>query len=507
MKIFLCAYFLISAVFAFAQTGGGFSIPYAYKGDRSTAFSDVVASGDTLIAYGISYTGDSSPYTGVVLALFDTLGTPIGTYVQPPPLDELMIQSFDSDLVKRSNGGYACVGTLFGTQRAFLSIFDGNGTLASSKSYGINGVWVIFPRRILELHDGGFLMGGFARMPDYNSDNFLKRIGPAGNQIWGRAYGTTHEDNNLQSLLRLDDNTFVVGGSRNAPIGTPLTSYWNDNWIFAVDSMGLKKWEWFGPTNEEVGVFSLHQTPDKGWVYASSTHELVSPEEWASKCKVVRRDSNFNLVWERILSPVGTYSNSLGGLAPTPDGNWLVSGSWPYKTGPGQNDLTFYSCLYKLNDQGDTLWGVRLKPPLGYEGWAYPGGLTVLPSGSAVWALRFDRGEPTPVLSLGWLIKVDNDGCVETLCQTSSGAEAPLPITQALLVYPNPARNEVNFELPTVGSSAQIKIFDLSGHLVWTQEIQHKAVWQTEDRPAGLYFYSITIAGEKPQSGKISVIH
>jgi hypothetical protein len=506
MKIFLCAYFLISSMFAFAQTGGGFSNLYLYNGDRSTIFSDVVDSGDTLVAYGISYTSDFSPYTGVVLALFDTLGNHIGAFTQPPPPDELMLQFYDNDLIILNNGSYACTGIMFGTQRAFLSIFNPDGGLHFTKNYDVEDIFTIFPQRLIEMDGGGFLMGGFVQKFDYSGDVFLKRIDATGNEVWSRTYGEVLKDDLLQSLVKIEGNLVVVGGGQNSGQGTPIESTWTKSWIFAIDKLGLKKWEWFSPINEEVFVIGLQQTHDKGWIYVSATHQIVSPEATANQIKVVRRDSSFNLLWERKLSQLGPSTNRIGGLAPTPDGNWLVTGTWAFKTGPGQYDRTFYNCLYKLNDQGDTLWGVRLKAPLGYEGVASPGGLAVLPSGSVVWALRFDRYEPLPGQSFGWLIKVDNDGCVETLCQTSSGTEAPLPIIQSLLVYPNPARDEVNFELPTVGSSAQIRIFDLSGHLVWAQEIQHKAVWQTEGQPAGLYFYSITIAGEKPQSGKISVI-
>ncbi len=493
-------------LYSVAQVGGGFSSLYLYKGERSTTFSDVVASGDTLLAYGISYTSDSSPYTGVVLALFDTLGNTMGEYTQDPS-NELMLQWYDNDLIKLSNGGYACTGILFSTQRAFLSSFNKDGGLRFSKNYGINGIFTIFPQRLLEMEDGGFLIGGFYQKLDYSSENFVKRIGPSGNQLWSRAYGEALKDDLLQSLIKIDDNTFVIGGDRHAPQGTPLASFWANNWIFAIDSFGLVKWEWFGQTNEEIGVIGLQQTTDGGWIYASYTYDVVSPDEWESKCKVVRRDSNFNLVWERILSPEGTYVNRISDLAPTPDGNWMASGTWAYRTGSGQDDIIFYNCLYKLNDQGDTLLGVRLKAPLGYEGVSSPGGFTVLPSGSVVWALRYDRYEPLPAQSFGWLIKVDNDGCVDTLCQMSGlSPELPPVETVPVHMYPNPAHNEVTFELPTIDSPALLRIFDLSGNLLWLHKFQSNTVWQAESFPSGLYFYTIGCEGQPILSGKISLL-
>lgn len=277
-----------------------------------------------------------------------------------------------------------------------------------------------------------------------------------------------------------------------------------------VQKLGLLKWEWFSPINEEVGVLGLHQTKDNGWIYVSATHQIISPEETANHIKVVRRDSSFNLVWERIISPLGPSINRIGGLAPTPDGNWVASGTWAYKTGPGQDDITFYNCLCKLNDQGDTLWGVRLKAPLGYEGVSYPGGFTVLPSGSVVWDLRYDRYEPLPAQSFGWLIKVDNDGCVDTLCQMSS--LIPEPFNGALedehlRVYPNPASNEVIFEGQNWVCPTLLKVFDLSGNLVWQSMLRNKLTWQTENVPSGLYLYTLSSEGHETLTGKVLVVH
>jgi len=76
-----------------------------------------------------------------------------------------------------------------------------------------------------------------------------------------------------------------------------------------------------------------------------------------------------------------------------------------------------------------------------------------------------------------------------------------------LHVYPNPASNEVTFDLVSPTASAHLKIFDLSGNLLWTNEFQGRTVWQTTTLPTGPYFYTLAREGEKPQSGKVSIIH
>jgi hypothetical protein len=213
-------------------------------------------------------------------------------------------------------------------------------------------------------------------------------------------------------------------------------------------------------------------------------------------------------IFMRLPCPLGPSVNQFGDLVPTPDGNWVASGTWVYKTGPGQNDYTRYNCLIKLNNQGDSLWTIRLKAPMSDDGTSYPGGMTVMPSGSVVWALRYDRHEPLPAQSFGWLIKVDNDGCVDTLCQTSGLLpELPPAETAQLFVYPNPASTQVTFELPEWASPALLNVFDYRGNLVWAREFHSSAVWQTEAIPAGLYFYTLACEAFETKSGNVIVTH
>ncbi len=501
--------FQFFVVLSCAQSGGGFSRIYTLGDNANYAsnFTSVLMKGDTIIAYGNAYISASVPYTSVALAKLDTFGHLLDRTFFYLGNDDLLTAD-GNNIIRLGNGGYAGVSTTFTGHQASVTIFDEGGAPLSNKIYGVNGIFTLIARRILEMPDGGILIGGVVQKFDYSLENFVKRIDPSGNQLWSRAYGEALKNDIVQSLIKADDNTFVVGGGRVSPQGTPIPDTWGKSWIFAIDSMGLMKWEWFSPINEEVTVAGLHQTEGGRWIYLTATHEIISADKTGNRIKVVRRDSNFNLLWERVLSPLGPSINQLGDLSPTPDGNWIASGTWAYKTGPGQDDITFYNCIFKLNDQGDTLWSVRLKAPLGYDGLSYPGGLAVLPSGSAIWALWFDRYEPAPAQSFGWLIKVDNDGCVDTLCQMSGlSPELPPVATVPVQVYPNPAHNEVTFEMPELTTPALIKTFDYSGNLLWVHEFHNKAVWQTQNLPAGLYFYTLSSDKFKTRSGKITVIH
>jgi hypothetical protein len=484
------------------NSGGGFHFAYnlSSQSNWGTRFSNVLFKEDTLWVLGNAYTTESLPFESVVLAKLDTFGTLLDTAYFNLTNDDIIVTE-GNDLLQLQNGNFASVGATFAGHLAALTIFNSFGEPIFNKLYGINGAFTLDANRLVEVKIGGYLLAGYYQKPDYTLKGFIKRIHPSGTQMWSRTYGQNGQDDVVQSMLQIDSNTFVVGINRQSPQGTPLASFSSSNWIFAIDSFGLKKWEWMGNPNEELAVIGLHQTPDKGWIYGSYNYEVLSADEWGLNPKVVRRDSNFNLIWEKQLSAEGTYINRINDLVPTKDGNWVAAGLWAYRFGPGQDDVVLYNNLYKLNDQGDTLWSVRLKAPPGFEGTAYPGGMTVLPSGSVVWALRFDRFSPGPPQSFGWLIKVDNDGCVDTLCQLSS--LAPEPSSVSLLVYPNPAQASVTFEWPDQSSPAQLSIFDVTGRLVWTQVFWQSAIWNTGDAPSGMYYFSISGEMLPGNTGKI----
>jgi len=81
-----------------------------------------------------------------------------------------------------------------------------------------------------------------------------------------------------------------------------------------------------------------------------------------------------------------------------------------------------------------------------------------------------------------------------------------------IAVYPNPAENEVNFDLSIVNQSlVSLYIYDGNGRVI--EKVLNKAVltsdvpsviWNTADVPSGTYYYSLLLDG-KPQSGAVVV--
>lgn len=510
-KLFFLLLFCHTVQHGFAQSGG-FNRLYSFSDEHGAHFTDLATNigGDTLFVCGSAFTDESLPYVSLMVAAIDTFGNLLGQVYHHLPESHML----PFPIVRLKTGGYAVAGTLL--HAGFLTKINDSLKIVSNDIYYINNNVGVSSRHLIELSNGGFLMGGHYSKPNYSLYQFVKGIAPSGQEVWSKEYGTPGEYNYMTSFIQLDDSTFVIGGSKS-PI------YWGQyEWarshIFAIDNKkGLVKWEWLGPLNEEASIHGLHQTSDKGWIYLTQTYELnpiPDPvETWVAHIKVVRRDSAFNLLWERVLSPVRSYWNKEGDLEATPDGNWVATGWWRLDSTQANGNSVFKACIYKLSDQGDSLWCTCLNPEEAINGPVEPGGIMVLPSGSTVWACRYDQYVPGPGHTYGWLVKVDNDGCVDTLCALPSGVFSPPPQVgeRQVNVYPNPATEKVffDFTVPEKCRGCSIRVSDLSGKVVWSGALgaaQRQVVWAPGDAPAGLYFYSVTLHGQNVASGKILVL-
>ncbi len=118
---------------------------------------------------------------------------------------------------------------------------------------------------------------------------------------------------------------------------------------------------------------------------------------------------------------------------------------------------------------------------------------------SPIYLYPLDCGAVMPVLTCHTkneeIIYVENDPMV---CGAiSTGLENPLSKTTELLIYPNPATNIINFELPNKTETANIKIYDVYGKII--KEIftnDNKTQWNCQGVTDGVYFYQAKINGE-----------
>lgn len=139
--------------------------------------------------------------------------------------------------------------------------------------------------------------------------------------------------------------------------------------------------------------------------------------------------------------------------------------------------------------------------------------ITVLPSGSIIAAARADKFSPSPSRSYGWVIKVDKDGCLDTIsCAVTDVFETELESFEIKL-FPNPASYQVTFKWPLqtmVSTPTYLVIFDSTGKLTREFRISdglEKFTFSVEQFPSGIYFFQLLRKGEVVETGKFIIRH
>ena len=306
---------------------------------------------------------------------------------------------------------------------------------------------------------------------------------------------------NMQQLSRLDDNTFVVA----SVIGEVLI--WGQSHIYAIDSLGAIKWDFKGPILTETAVTCIQHLENGRWLYATSDINVsINPPYSPSWNKLVCRDSSWNLVWEKRISPTNWWRNQTFDMKPSPDGNFVVAARWA--PGPGPEEPQWIGgCLYKISPEGEEIWrfcdSVYWPEPPGYAE-PFAGGLVVLPSGSVVFIGRTEWYAPQPARSYGWMYKVDANGCRYEPC--SVGLFTPNSTAFKLEIFPNPAQDQLSIRLPYLSEEALVQVLDPMGRTVLQMPVpsaqENVQLWLGE-YPAGLYAIRLMQKGRLLGVGKV----
>ena len=192
------------------------------------------------------------------------------------------------------------------------------------------------------------------------------------------------------------------------------------------------------------------------------------------RSKLVRRDSDFGLMWETTLAPnTHLYVQSpLVDMYITPEGDFVTVSSYI----PTDNPTYQTGCFSKISASGEMMWmrsDTALIDHYG-SGINYFNGSGILSSGSIV-AFGRTVQNPPGVINMAWLIKIDRNGCIDTLMcapTTSGSEEAPAVVELSgatISFYPNPVRETLYWQGLLIGQDARVQLWDLHGRLVHTR--------------------------------------
>ena len=86
---------------------------------------------------------------------------------------------------------------------------DADGNVQWEKRYELDG-WQ-FASQIVQTEDGGFLLAGFSMDSNQQADTWLVRCASTGELEWQTTFGNPSFDDYAQSLIQLNDGTYLIG--------------------------------------------------------------------------------------------------------------------------------------------------------------------------------------------------------------------------------------------------------------------------------------------------------
>jgi hypothetical protein len=494
---------------AFPQQG--FSEPYDF-GAQAAVFTNCILQGDTVVITGAILPQGSNQWSAM-LARIDTNGLLIDLHYYPDTMGDQFSQLPNYGIIQTSDKGYLMCGSL---------VYASDGAVLKTDSVGNLEFYKVFAgeksfkcKSGIEIENGYLVIGSHQRS-NYFLDVVLLKLDKDGNKLWERNIGDWDLDDGGGGILALDSNLFVVIGENGIGNASNLNNTFIRSKAWFVDSLGNVLDEWESEKNVESGILGLKILPDKSWLYCSRTYEVLSPDEWGGVTKLVRRDTNMNLMWERLMPHATTINNLLYDITPTADGNWVAIGHWiPYYEPFNPDTIAWMGgVIHKFSSDGDSIWTVLDSVFWDQEYGSYNrlGGVVALPSGSVI-AVGSVMEMGTVFKSWAWMVKADKDGCIDTLCLTTH-----IPVENlsekggSVRVYPNPGDREVQFAFEgLIEEEVTVSVVNTLGRIVFKAQLDKTAGyidWNTTNVPTGVYVFTARSQdGRVIEHGQVIVQH
>lgn len=435
---------------------------------------------------------------GLLFVKIDTFGKVLDHRLHIDSQNDFYQSGVGWAFTQTSDGGYLATMVTAIRDSFFLAKLDINGDLVFFKEYPMGIMLFFSPKTTIET-ENGYLMAGYQQLNNYDFNGNLLKFDLEGNLLWHEQFGSPDTDDFVNAMIVKNDNAFVLAGGK-ANKGTSSSSNpdvdWVKPWIFGVDSLGEVQWEWTGEHNIESSIHNFQTTEDGGWIYGTTEKMFWNTWDWALRPKVVRRDSAFNLLWEKDLAESAMDQNIIRTISHTPDGNWLAAGSIVLP-----EPIYFYveegvdayqgGCHYKLTPEGDSLW--RRCDTLGLEddiSYRYFSQTIILPSGSSISVGHLNGFVDSGIKWWGWVIKLSPKGCLEQPCDIPTETVYVERKPDFFHIWPNPVADYFNIESK---GQKEFMLYDMNGRLLLEFSLLHgsKRI-DCPELPPGMYFLQAT---------------
>ncbi len=368
------------------------------------------------------------------------------------------------------------------------------------------------------LSNGNYILINWAQLQDnpFGNDTnyYLIATDSLGTKLWDKIYSTSKFETPHSNLVT-PDGKIICGGIRTNQT-TNVQNFTFQCHIFQVDSLGIMEWEWLSPVSDGLrdAANDMLLLDDGSLIVVSGVgHEIqhASVNEVFFDRYIFKLNPQRQIEWELSFpDSQPTYYPRTTNLVELNDGGGYVMAGMsfnPEPTPPYGEPVKGW--LAKVSPDGDSIWTRRYA-------YIYPTPLIhtlydmkETPDGGLILcgqAQDLVNGATYP--QQGWLLKLDQYGCLVPGCQLSDAVEEEQPQSEiSLSIYPNPTSDYLNFYVnaPNPASGATIRIINAEGGLVRefkTGSFDQTFIVPVWDWASGAYWLQYSIDGSVAQSEK-----
>ncbi|MEI6696893.1 MAG: T9SS type A sorting domain-containing protein [Bacteroidota bacterium] len=434
-----------------------------------TRFNQIVLQNNKYITFGhydFRSPGSSHEYTCTVASKHDSLGNLISWIPYIDTAFNTGLTGWSSD-VKTVDGGYivsgfSCENISPYTYYGFLMKLDSNLNMQWQRHYidtAIGSAWM-YPdygfQALKVTPDKGYIVVGIRYKNGGNSCGLAIKYDSLGNQQWLKTYNLNYYWSAYNSVIILPDGYVFAGGicvtsdfNTNDDIITKVDSAGNVIWQKTLG--GIKGGEWIG----------LQNHPDNSIMALMTKCDSAYTDQYGDYYNFLK------LQFYKLSSATGdtTWSSSYGPTLPNnisysfrvlPDGSALASGSYNYLEIPW---------LLHLNIEGTVDWYKEYnmaKPYNTNHFSATPFDIQqTLDNGFVVCGQIVNTD--TINGNCGWILKIDEHGCLLPNCDTITGISSYINIASSLEIFPNPASTSVTVKYFSDIEQGKLEIYNTMG--------------------------------------------
>ena len=523
----------IPFVFLFAQSNMAIQWQSCYGGSDYDLVWDIVQSDSGYLILGESRSNDGDVTNNhgmrdIWIVSIDSLGGIIwercygGSNID-----------FQGSIISDFEGSYYFCGVVFsndgdvqsgnhGNYDTWVVKIDSLGDIIWEKCYG-GGGYENAPY-IMQLKNGNLLISCNSTSNDGDLpahygiyDNWLLIISPQGEILQNKVFGNSMI-NNMKNIIKTKDGGYFFVSSTNLVEGMVEGTYHGgleDVWVVKLDSnMNIEWQKLYGGSetdNSDLGILELQY----GYIFLAQTNSNdgdvsgyhgnigESADIW-----VVRIDIEGNIIWQRCLG--GLFWEGSGSIHKTEDEGFVIFGDTKSNNGDvsGNYSWSGYSDIWmvKLSANGELEWQECFG---GYGNERLYYGAIKKSDDNWIVAGRASNNSFDVDCNLHgaedfWVFEIQDT--------TSVGLNEILPKNAEILVYPNPTKDYVIFEIKGSKIKGSILIKDIFGQQIAELSIKNhhliisnsKTVWDCRKIQNGVYFYQLEVDGIV-RSGKVVI--